>query len=52
MFLGAIGLGAGVQKLPRPVAIGFSTGIAVLVVSVQLPDLLGISTQMEETQDH
>jgi SulP family sulfate permease len=46
IFLGAIGLGAAIQVLPRPVALGFSTGIAVLVVSQELPNLFGISSQI------
>src|SRR5713226_9764958 len=42
-FVGAIGLGAGIRMLPRPVVVGFLTGIAVLVVSQQVPNLLGVS---------
>src|SRR5712691_901413 len=48
MFFGAIGLGAGIQTLPRPVAVGFSTGIAVLLFSQQVPNLLGVGSQMVE----
>ncbi len=43
VFFGAIGLGAGIRMLPRPVVVGFLTGIAVLVVSQQVPNLLGVS---------
>jgi SulP family sulfate permease len=46
LFFGAIGLGAAINALPRPVAVGFSTGLAVLIFSEQLPDLLGISSQL------
>lgn len=46
VFFGAIGLGAGIRLLPRPVIAGFSTGIAVLVVSQRVPDLLGIGSQI------
>ena len=46
VFFGAIGLGAGIRMLPRPVVVGFSTGIAVLVVSQQVPDLLGLGPQI------
>jgi SulP family sulfate permease len=46
MFFGAIGLGAGFRMLPRPVVVGFSTGIVVLVVSQQVPALLGIGSQV------
>jgi len=48
MFFAAIGLGAGIQTLPRPVAVGFSTGIAVLVFSQQVPNLLGVGSQIVE----
>ncbi len=48
MFFGAIGLGAGIQTLPRPVAVGFSTGIAVLLFSQQVPNLLGVGSQIVE----
>lgn len=46
MFFGAIRLGAAIQGLPRPVVLGWTTGIAVSVVSQQLPDLLGLSSQI------
>ena len=46
LFFGAIGLGAGIRMLPRPVVVGFSTGIAVLVVSQQVPDILGLGPQI------
>ena len=46
MFFGAIGLGAGIRMLPRSVAAGFSMGIAVLVVSKQVPYLLGFGSQV------
>src|SRR6266700_2414017 len=46
VFFGAIGLGSGIRKLPRPVVVGFSTGIAVLVVSQQVPALFGIGSQI------
>ena len=46
VFFGAIGLGAGIRMLPRPVVVGFSTGIAVLVVSQQVPALLGTGSKI------
>ena len=46
VFFGAIGLGAAIRMLPRPIVVGFSTGIAVLVVSQRVPDLLGIGPQI------
>jgi SulP family sulfate permease len=50
MFFGAIGLGAAIRVLPRPVVLGFSTGIAVLVISQELPDFLGINSQIPGAQ--
>ena len=50
MFFGAIGLGTAIQGIPRPVALGFTTGIAVLIVSQQLPPLLGSSSQIPADQ--
>jgi SulP family sulfate permease len=47
MVLAALGLGSAIKLLPRPVTLGFSTGIAVLVGSKQFPELLGISLQMQ-----
>ena len=46
MFFGAIGLGAAFQRLPRPVAVGLFTGIAVLVVIREVPELLGIGSEV------
>src|SRR5258708_7238542 len=46
VFFGALGLGAGIRVLPRPVVIGFATGIAVLVISQQAPEILGVGSQI------
>ena len=50
MFFAAIRLGAAIQVLPRPVAVGFTTGIAVLIISAQLPNLFGLSSQIPTDQ--
>jgi SulP family sulfate permease len=50
MVLGAVGLGSAIKLLPRPVTLGFSTGIAVLVAGNQLPNLLGISPRVQPHQ--
>jgi SulP family sulfate permease len=42
MILGATGMGAAVKYLPRPVVVGFTNGIAVLIASTQIRDLLGL----------
>jgi sulfate permease, SulP family len=42
LFLGATGLGKAVRFIPRPVVIGFTNGIAVLIVSTQIKDFFGL----------
>ncbi len=43
IFLGVTGLGNAVKFIPRPVIIGFTNGIAVLIASTQIRDFLGIN---------
>jgi SulP family sulfate permease len=43
IFLGLTGLGNAVKFIPRPVVIGFTNGIAVLIASTQIKDFLGIT---------
>jgi SulP family sulfate permease len=40
--LGATGMGSSVKFIPRPVVVGFTNGIAVLIASTQLRDFLGL----------
>ena len=42
VFLGLTGLGNAVKYIPRPVVIGFTNGIAVLIASTQIKDFLGL----------
>jgi SulP family sulfate permease len=42
VILGATGLGTAVKFIPRPVVVGFTNGIAVLIASTQLKDFLGL----------
>ena len=42
IFLGLTGLGNAVKFIPRPVIIGFTNGIAVLIASTQIKDFLGL----------
>jgi sulfate permease, SulP family len=44
VVMGATGLGAAVKFIPRPVTIGFTNGIAVLIASTQIRDFLGMQT--------
>ena len=41
--LALTGLGRAVRFIPRPVVIGFTNGIAVLIASTQIKDLLGLA---------
>jgi SulP family sulfate permease len=41
--LGASGVGSAVKYIPRPVVVGFTNGIAVLIASTQLRDFFGLS---------
>src|SRR6202158_4424052 len=40
VIMGVTGLGTGVKFIPRPVVIGFTNGIAVLIASTQVQDFL------------
>jgi SulP family sulfate permease len=44
ILMGATGLGTAVRFIPRPVTIGFTNGIAVLIASTQIRDFLGLRT--------
>jgi sulfate permease, SulP family len=44
IVMGATGLGAAVKFIPRPVTIGFTNGIAVLIASTQIKDFFGLKT--------
>jgi len=42
VVMGLTGLGTAVKFIPRPVVIGFTNGIAVLIASTQIKDFLGL----------
>ncbi|HTD55693.1 MAG TPA: sulfate permease [Silvibacterium sp.] len=44
LIMGLTGLGTAVKFIPRPVTIGFTNGIAVLIASTQIKDFLGLTT--------
>jgi sulfate permease, SulP family len=44
-IMGATGLGAAVKFIPRPVVLGFTNGIAVLIASTQLKDFFGLTIE-------
>ena len=44
LIMGLTGLGTAVKYIPRPVTIGFTNGIALLIASTQVKDFLGLKT--------
>src|SRR6202142_2017719 len=42
VILGATGLGSAVKFIPRPVVVGFTNGIAVIIASTQIKDFFGL----------
>ncbi len=45
VILGLTGLGTAVKFIPRPVIIGFTNGIAVLIASTQIKDFFGLKIE-------
>jgi SulP family sulfate permease len=43
VVMGLTGIGTAVKFIPRPVTIGFTNGIAVLIASTQIKDFLGLT---------
>jgi SulP family sulfate permease len=44
VLLGITGMGTAVRYIPRPVVIGFTNGIALLIASTQIKDFFGLTT--------
>jgi SulP family sulfate permease len=44
LLMAVTGLGTAVKYIPRPVTIGFTNGIAILIASTQIKDFLGLET--------
>jgi SulP family sulfate permease len=44
VVMGLTGLGTAVKFIPRPVTIGFTNGIALLIASTQIKDFFGLTT--------
>lgn len=42
VVLGATGLGTAVKFIPRPVVVGFTNGIAIIIASTQIKDFFGL----------
>jgi len=45
VILGVTGMGTAVKYLPRPVVIGFTNGIAILIASTQIRDFFGLAVE-------
>ena len=50
LVMGFTGLGSAVKYIPRPVTIGFTNGIALLIASTQIKDFLGLKTPPVPTE--
>ncbi len=44
------GLGVAIRYIPRPIVIGFTNGIALLIASTQIKDCLGIKASAESSE--
>src|SRR6204780_5106853 len=45
IILGVTGMGTAVKYIPRPIVIGFTNGIAVLIASTQVKDFFGLKLE-------
>ncbi len=45
LILGVTGLGTAVKFIPRPVVVGFTNGIAVIIASTQIKDFFGLKVE-------
>jgi len=45
IVLGATGMGTAVRMIPRPVVVGFTNGISVLIASTQVKDFFGLQIE-------
>jgi SulP family sulfate permease len=43
VVLGATGMGSAINFIPRPVVVGFTNGIAIIIASTQIRDFLGLA---------
>jgi len=45
VIMGATGLGSAVKFIPRPVVVGFTNGIAIIIASTQIKDFFGLKVE-------
>lgn len=50
LILGLTGLGSAIEFIPRPIVIGFTNGIALLIASTQIKDFLGLDLEEVPTE--
>ncbi len=50
LFLGLTGLGTAVRYIPRPIVIGFTNGIALLIASTQIKDFFGLQMKANPSE--
>jgi SulP family sulfate permease len=50
LVMGLTGLGSAVKYIPRPVTIGFTNGIALLIASTQIKDFFGLKTSSSPSE--
>jgi sulfate permease, SulP family len=50
LLLGLTGLGTAVRFIPRPIIIGFTNGIALLIASTQIKDFLGLRMKQNPSE--
>ena len=43
VIMGLTGMGSAVKFIPRPIVIGFTNGIAILIASTQIKDFFGLN---------
>src|SRR5262250_1684846 len=45
LAMGLTGMGSAIKFIPRPIVIGFTNGIAILIASTQVKDFLGLQIE-------
>ena len=50
LFLGLTGLGRSIRFIPRPIVIGFTNGIALLIASTQIKDFFGLTMKTNPSE--
>ena len=45
IVMGVTGMGTAVKFIPRPIVIGFTNGIAILIASTQIKDFFGLTLE-------